>query len=479
LDVPQHPFHTLRDVLAKKRLEGETPEGKIVSGSQAEAVWERIFREGILPYGEDFRAITATGDVAIGVYNLHEGNRELLLGIGWDGESPCFRMDPKFQASFALSLATQGDEVGAQWLGSGTSGIGSIKWSREGPRTGRIFLFADQGTFMFNLDVTKDPTLGSSYSIEPGTLDSHRHCIEAARDLILPALSTGHNVEVTMMSLARFAALVGVSTTNGLIQALHGASKLDIHDEEKSERWHYLLTMIGFGLTWRQNGFARLEVGHKLASALMFTDAPDSVQSPWPCWSLIVPNGLLGDLPVQRIWCFADRPAVLLISSPSNFGLIQVLQDDDKGLHEEIEKNDGTKYADQILRALPLLRNLIRGVCLTLSDPSEWRKGDWYGKPSGSEIKKPSKHKELPVGERYVVGAPVKIDLREEVLEHMRTGRVGGSSPTKLFLVRGHWRRQAHGPKASLRKTIWVEPFWKGPEEARVLLRPYQANDSS
>lgn len=51
------------------------------------------------------------------------------------------------------------------------------------------------------------------------------------------------------------------------------------------------------------------------------------------------------------------------------------------------------------------------------------------------------------------------------------------TSPTVQFLVRGHWRQQAHGPGHSLRKPIWIEPFWKGPEEARVLLRQHRVED--
>lgn len=34
------------------------------------------------------------------------------------------------------------------------------------------------------------------------------------------------------------------------------------------------------------------------------------------------------------------------------------------------------------------------------------------------------------------------------------------------FMVRGHWKRQAYGPKRGLRKTIYVAPFLKGPDTA-------------
>jgi len=37
-----------------------------------------------------------------------------------------------------------------------------------------------------------------------------------------------------------------------------------------------------------------------------------------------------------------------------------------------------------------------------------------------------------------------------------------GFSPQVRFSVRGHWRQQPHGPQNSLRKLLWIQPFWKG-----------------
>lgn len=37
------------------------------------------------------------------------------------------------------------------------------------------------------------------------------------------------------------------------------------------------------------------------------------------------------------------------------------------------------------------------------------------------------------------------------------------------LLVAGHWKRQPHGPKLQLRKTIWIEPYWKGEDSAAVV----------
>lgn len=63
-------------------------------------------------------------------------------------------------------------------------------------------------------------------------------------------------------------------------------------------------------------------------------------------------------------------------------------------------------------------------------------------------------------------------------VRYVRLGRSGESthgsamdSSSKLdkrVLVRGHWRRQPCGPRNTERKIIWVEPFFRGPEDGPV-----------
>ena len=43
----------------------------------------------------------------------------------------------------------------------------------------------------------------------------------------------------------------------------------------------------------------------------------------------------------------------------------------------------------------------------------------------------------------------------------------------KRFIVRGHWRNQPHGSQLSERKLIWIKPYYKGPEMADLVNRPY------
>jgi len=221
--------------------------------------------------------------------------------------------------------------------------------------------------------------------------------------------------------------------------------------------------MTGFLHTWRQASYARLEVGHKLAAALCLTDVPDDleVRAPWPAWSLVLPDGLFGDVDVKalangeraaRVWCLGTDDAYVVTSRGAFF------------VRDPEEERDAIGVS---------LRNLIRGACLALSNPEASRK------PGGrSQASKASSRRHGPPEleqARYLLAAPVKIDLREH-LRGVLEGRKG-ASPTVQFLVRGHWRQQAYGPQHSLRRATWIEPFWKGPEEARVLLRQHKVEE--
>jgi len=52
-------------------------------------------------------------------------------------------------------------------------------------------------------------------------------------------------------------------------------------------------------------------------------------------------------------------------------------------------------------------------------------------------------------------------------------GEGGGQKVARRFLVRGHWRLQAHGKGRKDRKTIYIEPHFKGAEISEVINRPY------
>lgn len=63
----------------------------------------------------------------------------------------------------------------------------------------------------------------------------------------------------------------------------------------------------------------------------------------------------------------------------------------------------------------------------------------------------------------YLVGREIPVDpnLMRAASEESRASR---GSPQVASYVRGHWKRQPHGPQAQLRKLIWVQPYWRNLE---------------
>lgn len=73
----------------------------------------------------------------------------------------------------------------------------------------------------------------------------------------------------------------------------------------------------------------------------------------------------------------------------------------------------------------------------------------------------------LHVGGKITV-APFRPFFSGDALEGMRRVLI------KRLLVRGHWRNQPYGPQSALRKLIFVEPYWRGPELADEVNKPYE-----
>jgi hypothetical protein len=70
----------------------------------------------------------------------------------------------------------------------------------------------------------------------------------------------------------------------------------------------------------------------------------------------------------------------------------------------------------------------------------------------------------------YELRRPVILDCRERVREIVTGSR--GPVTVQTF-VRGHWKMQACGVGRLHRKHIHIEPYWRGPEEAPIVVRPH------
>jgi hypothetical protein len=122
------------------------------------------------------------------------------------------------------------------------------------------------------------------------------------------------------------------------------------------------------------------------------------------------------------------------------------------------------------MRTARMAQRLVAGLLLAMQNTENF-------KDRAVEAKR-SKNKRAPgsPAHRLIhVGRPLNIDLRPNIENYIRTGKTGtrrGGPPTVQVLVRGHYKRQAYGVGRLLRKVIWIEPFWRGPEEAIINVRP-------
>jgi len=77
--------------------------------------------------------------------------------------------------------------------------------------------------------------------------------------------------------------------------------------------------------------------------------------------------------------------------------------------------------------------------------------------------------------EHVVVGESVSRIIRysEPASASPSDGGTGVRRPlTDRIIVSGHWKSQAYGPNRQSRRTIWVEPYERGPDLAEIVARP-------
>lgn len=282
-------------------------------------------------------------------------------------------------------------------------------------------------------------------------------CLEVSKNVATPPITSANNVEVGVMGLAHlFVRLrkVGVPADWSYLDAYKAKPELG----KMLGFFGNLLRYVGeplppnFLLAWARSAYARLEIGHKIAASFCLTDVPDGfVEAPWEAWSLVVPDGLLSD--VARVWSVGLDPMLVL---------------NREGRRRELTRVEGD-----------MVKCLVRSSALALANPDEFKKQRDHG---GSSRSSKGRHEGPPdlAQARYMISAPVEVDLRENVAAALEDERLGRkhASPKVQFLVRGHPRMQVHGEGRTLRKKIWIQPFWKGPAEGRILLRPHRVDES-
>lgn len=241
---------------------------------------------------------------------------------------------------------------------------------------------------------------------------------------------------------------------------------------------------------WADQAFPQIVMGHKYCAALLATTVPPDllvdVKPPWRAFLIEMPDKLLfvdqeGEQKAvtrvlvqvvvnssgEEVWNFIAYTEGSITLWQHGADLKRMLRDDlDNGCWNGC--NFLVPLENQDKRVSSLLGRLIANTCIAMSNPENVKGPRENKKPNHKGKKRES---DEPTVRTYVLGKPISLDCREAVRDYVEGRR--GKSPSVQVLVIGHWKMQPYGPKSSLRKLIWREPFWRGPEDAPILVREH------
>jgi hypothetical protein len=245
---------------------------------------------------------------------------------------------------------------------------------------------------------------------------------------------------------------------------------------------------------WADQAFPTIQMGHKYASALMSTSvsAEDvaELQAPFKAFMIDVPDkllpvedpktGKLFDIHFILAQQLVDHRGSLVWNyvamaehvSLWRHGLTNEMLAENRDLPEGAidwgTYSFGLPTDDRDERLSFLIGRLIVNTCLAMATEDNVRatgKTHLVGHRHLRECPE-------PLVRTYVIGKPLTLDCREGIHRYLNGQTRVGSSPTVQVLVTGHWKGQPYGPRNTLRKRIWRQPFWRGPEDAPILVRP-------
>lgn len=142
-----------------------------------------------------------------------------------------------------------------------------------------------------------------------------------------------------------------------------------------------------------------------------------------------------------------------------------MIVESNKSLVDMANENPLTEGTD-IDRIVHVVLRAAVGLCFCLQEKTDFRIGSTINRGgTGRQLRE-----EPPPHRVIIFGRPLKVDVTRAVREYITHGN---SCPSVQTLVRGHKKRQVFGPGSSLRKVIWIEPYWRGPEGAPILARAH------
>jgi len=237
-------------------------------------------------------------------------------------------------------------------------------------------------------------------------------------------------------------------------------------------------------IAWFESGMPSIEIGHKLAASFMLTSVPkdivEELRMPFHSFELKVPDGLLTMLSAVS-GLRVDTRRIRLAQIPVSDGVGYFF------MAENADGSDATNISDTLTSILSadkvehalkheedelrednrnavLANRLLTNVILYLNNGGE-RKTVGKGRACSRQRGSPE-----PIKRVFRLTQKVTHDFRQVVYDYS-TGK--SHRLTVQSIVIGHWRMQPCGPKSSERKRLFIEPYWRGPEDAPIALRPH------
>lgn len=243
---------------------------------------------------------------------------------------------------------------------------------------------------------------------------------------------------------------------------------------------------------WADQAFPTITMGHKYAAALMSTSiSPDLVSEvipPFNAFMIEVPDKLLeiedpnAGLTVSARYIIAQYVRMTSGDYTWNYVVLTdgsltiwrhgvpttaLAEEDPETITTWDEYSFALKSTDRDERIHIMVGRLLTGVCLALSSKDSSKP---IGKNHGTSAAVLRASSE-PLVRTFQLGRPIKIDCRQSVKDYV--AGVSSSAPGVQKLLRGHWQRYHHGPKGnSTPRWHHKEPYWRGPEDAPILVRP-------
>jgi hypothetical protein len=282
-----------------------------------------------------------------------------------------------------------------------------------------------------------------------------------------------------ILNKARTAAACIGKPFNDAVLIICGEGILSFHPDER-----HRAASIGLA-RWAEGGYPTVEMGHKFAAALLVSNiAPEMLEdmkAPWRSFAINVPDNLIflwcekskARVPVRQIlvlqindqtgcWSFTAYTDTVIVWQycPPKDLLVQRWPEDKSQNFEASTMSDLDTYAVSLIGRL-IVTTCAAMMIHNMSVPT----GPGHAAHATAR-KKGAEPPQMP--SMYKVGRPIKVDFRDHV-RAISSGEKDVSQVSVRTFVKGHIRYWPHNKE----KIIMIDPYWRGPEDAAILVRPH------